>query len=241
VIADPQVNMLPGEVNKVGRFVAQGGNVLWLIDQGPLRGLEPLADQLGLILTPGTVVDPAAQRLNLPPSWALATVYGHHPITRNFNLTTVFPLARQIGVSDGKGWHVTPLLEVARNGWVASGEPSPVPVFDKAHDVPGPVTIGVAMERKVDGKDQRLVVVGTAAFLSNTYLGNAGNLDLGVNMVNWLTGADKLITIQPRPTLDGSLTLSRLAAGVISIGFMIVLPLLFLAAGGVVWGRRRRR
>jgi ATP-dependent helicase/nuclease subunit A len=35
--------------------------------------------------------------------------------------------------------------------------------------------------------------------------------------------------------------LARIAAGVISIGFMIVLPLLFLAAGGIIWRRRRRR
>ncbi len=240
VIAAPQVDVLAGEVDKIRRFVSQGGNLLWLIDPEPLHGLQPLAEQLGLILSPGTVVDPAAQRLNLPPTWALATVYGHHPITRNFNLITVFPFARQIGTSEGKGWHVTPLLEVAPGGWVSSAAPDHNPVFDKTQDVAGPVTIGVTMERKTDDKDQRMVVIGTGSFLSNTYLGNAGNLDLGVNIVNWLTGADKLITIQPRPTVDGSLSLSRIAAGVISIGFLIALPLLFLATGGIIWRRRRR-
>lgn len=240
VVAGPRVEVLPGEVEKIRHYLARGGNLLWLIDQGSLRGLRPLADQLGLILTPGTVVDPAAQRLNLPPSWALASVYGNHPITRNFNLITVFPLARQIGVSEGKGWRVTPLLEVAPNGWLSDAATERAPVFDKTHDTAGPITIGAALERKTDEKDQRIVVIGNGAFLSNTYLGNAGNLDLGVNIVNWLTGADKLITIQPRPTIDGSLELSRLAAGAISIGFMIVLPLLFLAAGGIIWRRRRR-
>lgn len=240
LVAGPQTDLLPGEADKLKAYLARGGNLLWLIDPEPLHGLEPLAEALGLALTPGIVVDPNARQLNAAPTVALGAVYGPHPITRNFNLITAFPLSRQIGIIEGKGWHGTPLVEVAPQGWVEMDQPEGEITYDKGRDIHGPITIAMALERQVEDKDQRVAVVGGGSFLSNTYLGNGGNLDLGVNLVNWLAGDQNLITIQPRATADASLDLSRLSAGVISIGFLIVLPLLFLGAGIAVWVRRRR-
>jgi ABC-type uncharacterized transport system involved in gliding motility auxiliary subunit len=102
------------------------------------------------------------------------------------------------------------------------------------------VTIGYALERPVEDRTQRVVVLGSAHFLANTYLGLLGNLDLGINVVNWLVGDDDLITIQPRATVDSSLTLGRVSLFSIAGGFLILLPAAFLAAGGAMWWRRRR-
>ena len=240
LIASPQVDLMPGEVEKLKKYLTKGGNLLWLIDQEPLHGLQPLAEMLGLTLTPGTVVDPAAQQLNASPSIALGAVYGRHPATEGFNLVTAFPFARQIGTSEGKGWQSTPLVEVAPQGWVKTGKIERSIAFDKNRDTPGPVTIAVALERSVEDKNQRIVVVGSGAFLSNTYLGNGGNLDLGINLFNWLAGDDSLITIPAKSTQDTSLDLSKTAAAAIALGFLIGLPLAFIAVGIGSWWRRRR-
>ena len=37
---------------------------------------------------------------------------------------------------------------------------------------------------------------------SNTFITSGGNLDLGINIINWLAGDDQLITIQPMPLKD---------------------------------------
>jgi len=240
VIASPRVDVLPGEVAKLKRFVEKGGNLLWLIDQEPLHGLQPLAEQLGLVLTPGTVVDPSAQEQKAPPTWALGAAYPQHAITRGFNLITVFPFARQIGIMEGRDWHATPLIEVAPRGWVENGPLDGSIAFDKSSDIPGPITIGLALERAVEDRGQRVVVIGSGHFLSNSYLGNGGNLDLGVNIVNWLAGDEKLVTIQPKATIDSSLALSRTSAAVIALGFLVALPLLLLGAGALTWWRRRK-
>ena len=58
-------------------------------------------------------------------------------------------------------------------------------------------------------------------------------------MVNWLTGDDRLIAIQPRSAPDVSLTLSRGSLAALVIVFLIALPLAFLLAGAWVWWRRR--
>ena len=64
-----------------------------------LRGLQPLAEMLGLVLTPGTVVDFLLQPRTGPPVFAVGAAgnYGRHPITDGFRLNTLFPHARQIG------------------------------------------------------------------------------------------------------------------------------------------------
>lgn len=239
LIASPQVDLLPGEVDKLQRYLAQGGNLLWLIDQEPLHGLQPLVETLGLALSPGVVIDPAAAELNAPATMAIATGYAPHPVTDNFSLTTVFPFARQIGANDESNWHATSLIEVAQRGWLETGDPAKAPVFDKDRDAAGPIGIGLALERSVEDKKQRVAVIGGGAFLANAYLGNGGNADLGINLVNWLAGDDTLITIQPRATRDADFALSKPAAAVVSIGFLIVLPLAFLVAAIVTWRRRR--
>jgi len=239
LITQPQIDMLPGEVDKLLRYVAQGGNILWLVDAEPLHGLEPLAEKLGLLLTPGIVIDPAAEEMRAPANWALATGYPPHPVTRNFNLISVFPFARAIGSEENEAWQRTTLVEAAPHGWVSSRTAQGKPSFDKNQDVPGPATIALALQRDVNDRDQRIVVVGSGSFLANAYSGNGGNIDLGINMVNWLANEEKLIATQPRLVKDSAVTLSKTQLGVISGGFLIVLPALLLLVGGVQWWRRR--
>ncbi len=91
------------------------------------------------------------------------------------------------------------------------------------------------------GRQQRVVVIGDGDFLSNGFLGLGGNLQLGMNIFNWLSSDDVLISIPVKTAPDSSLSLSDTAVMVISFGFLLVLPLLLLTSGVVIWIRRRRR
>lgn len=242
VIANPQVPLLAAEVDKIERYLEHGGNLLWLIDQEPLHGLEPIAERLGLLLTPGIVVDPDAIERGGRPVMAVAAAgaYSMHPVTRALRLNTVFPFARAIGLTPDDDWRSTALLEVAARGWIETGSLDGSIVFDQGRDIAGPVVIAYAMERLRDERTQRVIVVGSGHFLANTYLGNGGNLELGLNMVNWLIGDDRLIAIPPRVAPDATLTLSRGWLIMIVFAFLIILPLALICAGGYIWWRRRR-
>lgn len=242
LITQPQVDLLPGEMDKLLRYVDEGGNILWLLDAEPLHGLEPLAERLGLLLTPGIVIDPAAEEMRAPANWALAAGYPPHPVTHNFSLITVFPFARALDLEESDEWQRTTLVEAAPRGWVSSRtRPSGdiPPRFDRNRDVPGPAAIALALQRDINDRDQRIVVTGSGSFLANAYSGNGGNIDLGINMVNWLANEERLITIQPRAVKDSAITLSKTRLTLISAGLLLGLPLLLVTTGGVLWWRRR--
>lgn len=241
IIASPQVDLLKGEVDKILAYVARGGNLLWLIDQESLRGLQPLAEKLSITLTPGVVVDPQSQQLKVPITFALGANYGQHPVTRNFNNITIFPFARQISLNESKEWNGVSLVEVAQNGWVETGKLESDVTFDEMYDVAGPISIAAALRRTLQDREQHVVVIGSGHFLANSYLGNGSNLDFGINLINWLVEDENLITIQPRATLDSNLTMSKSALTVIVSVFLIILPLFFLVCGITVWWQRRRR
>lgn len=242
VIAGPQVDVTAAEVDKIMGYVHSGGNLFWLIDQESLHGLRPLAEYLGLVLTPGVAVDPTSVQNGLDPKTVIGRQYAEHAITRGFSLLTIFPQARAIEVQDSSGdWRVTRLMSVAYGGWLETGKADGKVEFSDKSDIPGPVNIAVAMERKAEGITQRVIVVGSGHFLSNAFIANGGNLDLGLNMVNWLAGDDNLIAVQPKPLKDVTVSYSGGQGLMIFGGFVVLVPLAFLVAGIVIWRRRRRQ
>ena len=242
VVASPQVALLPAEIERLLRYVERGGNLLWLIDQEPLQGLDELAENIGLVLSPGVVVDPDAIERGGRPVMSVAApgAYSGHPIMGNMRVNTLFPFARAVSVSPVEGGSAVPLIEVAQRGWIETDDLNGRIVFDRARDIAGPVQIAVALERMREEKVQRIVVVGSGHFLANMYLGNGGNLDLGINIVNWLAGDERLIAIQPRSAPDVTLTLSKAWLLTLVVAFLIALPLALLSAGAWIWWRRRR-
>ena len=249
VIASPQVDVSEIEAKKIKAYLEAGGNLLWLLDDDNLRGLKEVADYLGMKVSPGIALDMASAQYGADARVAFASLYGEHPITKNFMLRTLFPEAHEVTAkgTDENGWKVSNLVEVAPNGWLASAKlaKDAKPEFNEATDKRGPINIGVALERTYGKKGQRVVVMGNANFLSNTFITNGGNLDFGVNIINWLAGDDSLITIQPMPLKDINVSIPDTKMGVVTAwtvfhGFQYFIPLGFLIAGVLLWWKRRR-
>lgn len=83
------------------------------------------------------------------------------------------------------------------------------------------------------------MVIGDGDFLANTYLGNAGNLDLGLRLFNWLTFDDQFIDIPAKTASDRKLQLTENTVMVMGFGFLVILPLLLIATGIFIWRRRK--
>ena len=253
VIAGPKTALLPGEVLLIEKYVREGGELLWLIDQGSTRGLGQLLEQLGLDLLQGTVVDASTQLVGIDdPTFALVVDYPPHSVTQGLQQMSVFPTANALKARVEGGFEKDPLLMTLDRSWTETG-----PISNKiSHDADkgeskGPLALGYALTRAVPGsgkqqdsaqiKEQRIIVVGDGDFISDQFLGNGGNLELGTRMAQWLTHADSLINIPQVELPDRKIELTPFASGTIAVVFLIVMPIGFLGAGAWIWFRRRDR
>ncbi|MBM3202994.1 ABC transporter [Candidatus Woesearchaeota archaeon] len=257
VLASPRSKLLPGELNLIQNYIRDGGNFWWLTDPGHQALTAPLAEQLGIQFLPGTVVDASTQLFGLSdPSFALVAEYPPHPVTSGFATFTVFPAALAMEKKPGGDFEGEPLLSTLERSWTETGPIEGKIRFDAGQaERAGPLDIGYALTRprpkpaeakpptdtEAKPGEQRILVIGDGDFLSNAYLGSGGNIDLGMNMVQWLGQNDAFINVPIKPTPDRKLELSPFAQGFIALGFLILLPLILIGSGTAIWFQRRRR
>ncbi len=243
VIATPSVPLLAGEKMLVQAYIEHGGNVLLLTDPGNTA----MADIMGLVGIKqyrGTLVDNNYALYGVAdPSFIIATEYVGHPITQDFKTITLYPKAAALAVTSPSPFTAKDIFYSTAKSWTETGEIKGKISFNyQDGEQQGPLPFAYALTRTVAGnKQQRIVVVGDGDFLANAYLGNVGNLDMGLRMVNWLIHDDQFIDIPTKTNLDKSLQLSGLALAVMAFGFLIIMPVLLFGTGLWIWFYRRRR
>lgn len=252
VIAGPRIDYLPGELELILNYVNAGGNLLWLHEPGPLYKLDALAEALSIRFYEGAVIDYAGQLIGInDPSIALVTnsLYSPHAITNGFEFTTLFPLVGAIEILESDKWLAKPILSTGDHTWNETAKLEGAVEFNEGADTQGPLTIGLTLEREVeieDGeemltKQQRIVVMGDGDFLSNTYLANSGNNELGTRFINWLSSDDEFISIPPKIANDRQLNMSSTTLGIIGIGFLFILPAALIVIGITIGIRRKKK
>ena len=250
VLASPTSDLPAGATQALVDYVRNGGNLLWLRDPAnDDLGLKPLADVLGVQVLPGVLVDGAGSALGLGDPRLLAVAqYPPNPITLGFQLATRFPQVAALARTGAGDWTVTPLLRSSAQSWtefhpIDNAHPTAIHYDAAAGEFKGPLDFGLALARLSPSpgkREQRVVVIGDGDFLSNAYLGQGGNRALGERIFNWLLGDDALVDLPREGVPDRVLRIGQGELNATTIGFMLVLPLLLLLAGGLLAWRRRR-
>jgi ABC-type uncharacterized transport system involved in gliding motility auxiliary subunit len=252
VIANPRVALAPAVASELVDYVDRGGNLLWLTEPDENAGLDALANALSVRVLPGTVVDASGSAFGLAdPSFVALATYPPHAITKNFLLTTLLPQPAALAQLANPAWDVKPILRSSDKSWNETGH---IPKAGEAADtirqdadageIAGPLDLGFALSRispRPDKREQRAVVIGDGDFLSNSFLGNGGNRELGQRVFDWLLGDDDQITVPDKSAPDRTLSLTQAQLGAISVAFLVALPLVLAASGMLIWWRRRRR
>lgn len=240
VVAAPAVALLPGEIAIVKRYLQQGRDLLLLSDPGNTH-LSPLLESLGIRQLKGTLADSGGKIYGLnDPSFVIATNYPDHPITRGLQLITVYPGAAVLAATTAGDFTSQAILESSDTTWLESGAMKGTVSFDK-QEAKGPFAFAYALTRTVNGREQRIVVLGDSDFIANAYLDNVGNMDMGFRIINWLVHDDQFIEIPVKIATDKNLQLSTPAVALMGFGFLLGLPVLLLAGGIGVWLARRQK
>lgn len=248
VIASPRTALLDGEVQIISEYIAAGGNLLWLTEPLSADNLSALAADLDIKRLPGVIVDATTRLFGIDdPTFALAIEYPRHRITEQLHSQTLFPKASGLLGADESDWQASPVLQTLARSWTELNADAEDEIrYDEGTDErPGPITMALALERTVStgdhetGKSQRVLVAGDGDFLSNAYLGNGQNLDLGNAMIEWLNHNDDFIDIGTVVAPDTQLDISQAGALALLLVFLIIIPLGLLAAGIIIWMKRR--
>lgn len=248
VVASVQVDLLPGEAQIISDFVERGGNLVWLREPDGNRGLDGVARQLGLAPAQGTIVDPTTQRLGVDnPSFALAADYAPHAALMDFQLLSVYPYATTAHAAPEPPWQATKLIVSARASWLEMSPLDGSATFDESIDRQGPIPIATALTREVlaingatEPRQQRVVVIGDGDFASNTFVGNGGNKQVALRLLEWAAADEALLAVATDRVRDAQLTLSSRQLALIGFGFLLGIPGFWAVWAATTWRARRR-
>jgi ABC-type uncharacterized transport system involved in gliding motility auxiliary subunit len=269
VVAGPKTDVLPGELEAIRAFLRRGGKLQLLLDP-PEKGTAPdaaslvaLARDWGIDIGNNLLIDNSGlgQQLGTGPSVPIAMPMPH-PITDNFGLMTIFPVARSVRPVDGgtNGHVAQPVLSTSPQSWAETslsevyGAGTAELNADRG-DVAGPVPLAAAVsaaaeEPPAQTEDQttggespkpetRIVVVGDSEFISNAFGQVRGNREVFLNMINWLAQQEDLIAIRPTDPGNTPITLSAAQGMWIQTFALFLFPALLFANGVRIWWKRR--
>ena len=265
MLPGPRTDLFPQELQALDAYVGRGGKVFFMAGAFHAEGLKKYFDKYGVILDDDVIIElnPLGQLFGTGPLVPIVNQYESHPITRDLaGVMTLFPLARSLDTAKTppKGVSLSPLARTSSQSWGETDRS----VFQKGEAKPdpgektGPLTVAlVATVEPAEGEAKpaaakpeaggerkpgkaRLVVVGTADFASNQFLGAQGNRDFFLNVVSWLAEEEDLISVRPRDTRQNPVVLTAAQSNIVLWLPLVALPGAVLLCGIAAAVRRSR-
>jgi len=250
VVAGPKRSLFKQEIKALSDYLNQGGSLLLMIDPNTNPGLDNLLKNWGVQLENGLAVD-ASGLQGFGPAVPVVDQYGEHPITKDFgNGISFYPLAQPIDLVPVPGVEATPLLITTDQSWAESNIESKDLQFNPESDRQGPLTLGVALSRKVkapsnskqsgERQESRLVVLGNSTFATDGVIEQQLNGDVFLNSVSWLSKQDEqLLSIRPKEAKNRRINLKPQQANILSLTALGLVPLLGFGTAVILWWKRR--
>ncbi len=253
VVAGPTGDYIQPEVDAIKKYVENGGRALFLLDPPLKLGRKEISDNKALVdllaswgVTPDKDLlldeNPVSQLVGLDATVPLVTSYESHPIVSELSGTaTGFPISRSLDTKNTDKTSVTKLFSTSANSFSTTNLNSPEIRIDPNKDKKGPFTLAVAVTYNTGKPNNqgRFVVVGSSRWISNSFLRFNGNRNLMLNMMNWLSSDEDLISIRPKEQEDRRINLTRAQFFTLRSVSQFLLPLIVVISGVMVWWRRR--
>jgi len=262
IVPGPRTDLFPQELEAVDAYIARGGKVFFMATPFQAEGLAKYLQKYGVTLDDDVVIElnPIGQLFGVGPLVPIISQYDSHPITKDLGgVMTLFPLTRSLEAAKTppKGVNLQPLASTSAQSWGETDRS----VFQRGeakHDPgekmgPLPVAIVATIDSQATAKAEskpegvedkkpakaRIVVVGTADFASNQFLGAQGNRDFFLNVVSWLAEQEDLISIRPKDTRQNPIILTSAQSNLVLWLPLAVLPGAVLIGGIMVVVHRR--
>lgn len=254
VLADPKVALTAADMAKLQQYVNSGGNLLVAGEPGKQDILNPFLRQLGVQLRDGILVQTSKDlqpELITPyltataASFYPALVHAHHD-----SAMVSMPRATALAYADTGAFTIQPLLTTnSQLCWLKKGslvtDSADVVFSPEQGDERKTFATAVSLTRKINNKEQRIVVTGDADFMGNAELQRfnmrAANFVFNTALFSWLSyGEFPIDSTRPKPE-DTAVLLNKGQVKFLRIIYVWVLPGLLLAFGAILLIRRKRK
>jgi ABC-type uncharacterized transport system involved in gliding motility auxiliary subunit len=259
IIAGPRKDLLDPELAEMTHFLERGGKVMFLLDPEGPSGLATYLTNYGIQVVDGVIVDPVSRLFGMDYLTPVVASYEEHPITKNFEVASFFPLAQEVKTTDKMPERVSAqiLAKTSPNSWLERGKDEREGiargegrlVYNEGVDDKGPVPVAAVstVTMRSEGgsakepQKARIVVFGDSDFASNNYLNLSGNRDLFLNTVSWLAEEENLIAIRPKESGQFFAPVTANQERLIFALSMLVLPAAVIGSGVATYIWRRQR
>jgi ABC-type uncharacterized transport system involved in gliding motility auxiliary subunit len=261
IIAGPRNELTEQENSLINNYLEQGGDALFLIEhtvvansgtalsEKQLRSnpsLNNLLNPWGVNVESDIVVDLSNHIQSDVGSPATKNYLPHKAITDGLDYTFyVRPRSISVLANRRPSTKLVPIVltETKDKSWGETNRFQEIR-FDKGIDTPGPVPISFVIldEKPNDNEgqsvsDTRLIVFTDADFLSNAYIKQYSNAQLGLNIVNWLSEVDYQVIVGQQEAQIERLDLTSKQRRMIAV-ILFLIPLFIALCGVAVWRRR---
>jgi len=261
MIPGPKTDLFPQELAAIDAYVSRAGKVFFMAVPFQATPTTKYLSKYGITVDDDVVIElnPIGQVFGVGPLVPVVGQYEPHPITKDMGgVMTLFPLTRSVAPAKvlPKGVQASPLALTSRQSWgetdknvFQTGKATPDP-----NEKTGPLSVALVatVDAQPDPKAEgdaakktpkaRLVVVGTADFASNQFLGAQGNRDFFLNIVSWLAEEEDLISIRAKDPKQNPVVLTSGQSNLVLGLPLLVLPGAVLLCGiAVIMQRRRAR
>jgi ABC-type uncharacterized transport system involved in gliding motility auxiliary subunit len=257
VIAGPQKDFLDAEYQAINEYLDKGDKLLVLLDPDQ-PNLQQLLEKWGFDIGNNTIIDvsPVGQLFGAGYGSPLIANYEFHEITQDFNLMTIFRLARSVTPvpEPDSGTTVKSLAFTTEfpGSWGETNLVAEDIEFDEGKDLKGPVSLAAVAEKDVVSKSDsttdenfqkqlktRIGVFGDSDFVTNAYYHFQGNGDLFLNVISWLAEQGDLISVRAKQPEDNRVSLTAQQSQIIFWLGVVLLPISILIAGIVIYVQRK--
>lgn len=256
VLGDPKTALSNTAMDRIQHYLHKGGNMLILGEPGKQQMLNPLLQGMGVHMLDGTLIELSKDEMPhmvKPFFTAKAAELSQEPFmlmlkesfeTGEESMPMLMPGVTGLTWTNDSGYTVAPLLNTAPGDvWLKAGAlvtDSVAPVYNPAEgdSRAANYTTAVSLTRKVNNKEQRIIISADADFMSNMRQGGAF---LSRSFYSWLDyGNFPIYTPKPK-AVDTLLNISATGAGMLKIVYVWVLPGLVLLMGTILLIRRKRK
>jgi ABC-2 type transport system permease protein len=254
VIADPRKPLAKEKMERIQHYINRGGNILVAGEPGRQSLLNPLLAPLGVQLMDGMLMQ---ESKDFEPD--LVTGYfspeaagygkGYKALWNDSALVSV-PGSVGLQYTNNGVYKAIPILVTDKTkSWNKTGQlnqdTGDVHFDATAGDVKQSLPVALALTRQAHGKEQRIMVLGDADFMSIKELqrGNirVANFAFMVELFKWFSYNEYPIDVSRPKAPDNKMVIGKKGVFVWKIIFLGVIPVLLLMGGTTLLIVRKRK